>query len=424
MSLVGSLLTKNKRKEEIKMKNVKKLLLVIVLTLILGLNINVSAKELDEHAFDNLPETFNIDVTEKYYTDHREEIEEKAKNDIIDLLKKDGYELSDDYEVSVRIDPLNFDFDGHNMFVILYKKVTENGVTSVCSHTMKSKLADTDSYKSIRSKLKKIATKKFYYLAKSESSEVYTYNGKTKISTDKVYDSLTRKIKNEIADDSISVQLNSGCGSYGGDEDEDETLEPTDDIHITLKEYKESHLCYKPESVVFYKDKVELGSISLDLYLGVGFSTDGQSVTIDTIDSKNSVYTEMKDVLAKKGYSNIINAYELKLVEGTINGKMKATIPVDSKYNGKNVIVLHKKADGTYEEFNSVVKDGEVTIEVTELSPFMVALNGNESNATQVSNVVSNNAQTSSINIILLSILSVSSLCGILYLVLRKKRVA
>lgn len=420
MSLVGSLLTKNKGKEEIKMKNVKKVLLVIVLTLILGLNINVSAKELDEHAFDNLPETINVDATEKDFADHRDEIEEKAKNEIIDLLKKEGYEFDGNYRIQVFLS-LSNNLDSYKMQINLYD--ISGGIVTIKSD-IEAKFKDTDSYNLLRSKIKNMSKQKFYYLDKSENSEVYTYIAKTHTTTDKVVDYLKKSIKKKIADDSISVDVSKG--DFGSTSEGFEDAEESD-FHQTLKEYKEALISYYPKGNIratFYKDNVYLGSFDIDLYLGVGFSIDGQSVTTDTIDSKDSVYTEMKDVLAKKGYSNIINAYELKLVEGTINGKLKATIPVDSKYNGKNVIVLHKKADGTYEEFNSIVKDGEVTIEVTELSPFMVALNGNESNATQVSNVVSNNAQTSSINIILLSILSVSSLCGILYLVLRKKRVA
>lgn len=415
MSLVGSLLTKNKGKEEIKMKNVKKVLLVIVLTLILGLNINVSAKEIDEHVFDNLPKNIDVDASEKDFVDNKDAVTEKIKANIIELLKKDGYELDENSQMTISL-YLN---DDYYKLGILLKKDADSAQISVFD--IKVKFKDTDSYNLIRNKIKNaLSNKKFYYLDKSEDSEVLTYIAKTNTRTDKIINFLMKKVKKEIADNSIDVEIEtSHCGSTS-----DEDVEISD-MHWTLKEYREmlSDKC-GGASANFYKDKVELGSLDLDLYLGVGFSTDGQSVTTDTIDSKDSVYTEMKDVLAKKGYSNIINAYELKLVEGTINGKLKATIPVDSKYNGKNVIVLHKKADGTYEEFNSIVKDGEVTIEVTELSPFMVALNGNESNATQVSNVVSNNAQTSSINIILLSILSVSSLCGILYLVLRKKRVA
>ena len=169
-----------------------------------------------------------------------------------------------------------------------------------------------------------------------------------------------------------------------------------------------------------YKDNVRLGETEITLKLGVGYSNGTDSVLMNNIDSNNDTYTEMQNELNKKGYSNIITAYELTLVEGTINGKLSVSIPVDTKYNGKEVVILHKKADGSYEEFTTTVSNGKANIEVTELSPFMVALKDGGSTATEVSN----NAQTGSINIILLSILSVLSLSGIIYLVVRKKKVA
>ena len=36
--------------------------------------------------------------------------------------------------------------------------------------------------------------------------------------------------------------------------------------------------------------------------------------------------------------------------------------------------ILHKKADGTYERFEEKVQDGKVTITVSELSPFVIAV--------------------------------------------------
>ena len=156
-------------------------------------------------------------------------------------------------------------------------------------------------------------------------------------------------------------------------------------------------------------------------YTNATTETKNETGTYRNTDNSSSV-TEMKKILDKKGYDNIIKSYEFKLGEGTITDKISISIPCGTEYNGKKVIVLHKKSDGTYEEFITTVKDGNATIEVTELSPFMVAINNDEA-ATLLSNV-SNNAQTSSIDIVLLSILSISSLSGIIYLVLRKKKIA
>ena len=157
--------------------------------------------------------------------------------------------------------------------------------------------------------------------------------------------------------------------------------------------------------------------------VGIGIvSNDNKPILTQEIAKNDNSYIEMKKILDKKGYDNIIKSYEFKLAEGTITDKISISIPCGTEYNGKKVIVLHKKSDGTYEEFITTIKDGNATIEVTELSPFMVAINNDEA-ATLLSNA-SNNAQTSSIDIVLLSILSISSLSGIIYLVLRKKKIA
>lgn len=52
-------------------------------------------------------------------------------------------------------------------------------------------------------------------------------------------------------------------------------------------------------------------------------------------------------------------------------GQLTLTIPVDAKYNGKTLTVLHC-AQGTLKTYTSLVKDGKITLTVTELSPFGV----------------------------------------------------
>jgi hypothetical protein len=52
-------------------------------------------------------------------------------------------------------------------------------------------------------------------------------------------------------------------------------------------------------------------------------------------------------------------------------GVLTLTIPVDAKYNGKTMTILHC-AKGTLKRYTSIVKDGTVSFVVTELSPFAV----------------------------------------------------
>ena len=65
--------------------------------------------------------------------------------------------------------------------------------------------------------------------------------------------------------------------------------------------------------------------------------------------------------------------YDIK-VDGTVDGKAKVTFTVRTEYNGKNVIILHYRDDGSCETFAATVKDGQVTINVDSFSPFVIAL--------------------------------------------------
>ena len=396
------------------MKKIKKTMLVLVLTLILGITTNVYAIEPNSESLNELPEMVNIDAKEIDYVNDWERVDNQIKENISNLLEEKGIEIDgNNYTISAGVNINTDGKDYHNLHVTLNQKVAENGYMNIASKTIKLKFTDTASYATLRgdinSKLATISGNTFYYLDRAENEIVIKLeNG---IYTNKVDDFFTNKLRKQFNNNSIEVSLDSGYGSTGGPED----------FTTTLKEYKEMTESHQGRMFLsVYKDNVSLGETVITLKLGVGYSNGTNSVLMNNIDSNNDTYTGMQNELNKKGYSNIITAYELTLVEGTINGKLSVSIPVDTKYNGKEVVILHKKADGSYEEFTTTVSDGKANIEVTELSPFMVALKDGGSTATEVSN----NAQTGSINIILLSILSVLSLSGIIYLVVRKKKVA
>lgn len=106
--------------------------------------------------------------------------------------------------------------------------------------------------------------------------------------------------------------------------------------------------------------------------------SNNSGVTINgaNIDTNNSIYTEMLNRAKAKGYSNVFGAYELKLSSGSIKDGLTITFSLGTENNGKQAIVLHKKTDGSYEEFTKTVKDGKIDVTVSELSPFMIALKG------------------------------------------------
>lgn len=97
---------------------------------------------------------------------------------------------------------------------------------------------------------------------------------------------------------------------------------------------------------------------------------DGTSITVE-----NKENTEMLTEVSKNGYDKIIGSYELKLTGATrLERPIDITFDVGKEFNGKMAYVLHKKADGSYERFEKAIQDGKVTITVSELSPFVIAV--------------------------------------------------
>jgi len=93
------------------------------------------------------------------------------------------------------------------------------------------------------------------------------------------------------------------------------------------------------------------------------------------IKNNESIYEELQNKIKEKGYNKIFNSYELKLKSGNIgeNG-LTITFSLGENNNGKRAIVLHKKHNGTYEEFVKTVENGKIAITVTELSPFIIGM--------------------------------------------------
>lgn len=143
----------------------------------------------------------------------------------------------------------------------------------------------------------------------------------------------------------------------------------------------------------------------------------------------NERYIEMEQEAKKQGLNDILGCYELEAL-GEIYDGMEISFDVDTKYNNKNVKVLHRKKDNTYEIIDSIVKDGKVTIKVNEFSPFMILLSDKQNDTTitpteeSTINSNSNNPQTSSIDIILYSSTAILSLVGIIYIVIKKRKIA
>ncbi len=385
------------------MKKLKNIILLLVLTLILGLTTNVYAKEVDSNSLNVLPEVINVDFKEiEYDYDYNQENINKKIIDIVEeKLKKNDIEIGDNKITAYVNWNSNKTEDFHNLDLSIYKTTSE---PPIANRQIKIKFSNSSSKFSsekeqIQKLLDKYENKKLYYLTLQSG----------KVSLNELTKHLTKEVKKLLNDNNVTIYASAEIGST------------TDDIsNINIEAGKWDPI---PFSIRVYKNDQFYAEGFLFDTVGIGIvSNDNKPILTQEIAKNDNSYIEMKKILDKKGYDNIIKSYEFKLAEGTITDKISISIPCGTEYNGKKVIVLHKKSDGTYEEFITTIKDGNATIEVTELSPFMVAINNDEA-ATLLSNA-SNNAQTSSIDIVLLSILSISSLSGIIYLVLRKKKIA
>lgn len=157
----------------------------------------------------------------------------------------------------------------------------------------------------------------------------------------------------------------------------------------------------------------------------VAISNSSATINGTNIDKTSSIYTEMLSKAKEKGFNNIFNAYELKLASGNISNGLTITFSLGTENNGKQALILHKKANGSYEEFTETVENGKVNIKVTELSPFMVALKDKTTTATTpITNnnrKLDNEPKTGVANYTLLaSIIALISLGGIVVLKLKK----
>lgn len=98
----------------------------------------------------------------------------------------------------------------------------------------------------------------------------------------------------------------------------------------------------------------------------------GVSLKADTINENDNTYIEMKNSITNNKNYIWISAYDIKLVGGNYKGELVITFDLGVENNGRTVYIVHKKSDGSFEDFKSIVENGKVTIKVDELSPFLI----------------------------------------------------
>lgn len=114
--------------------------------------------------------------------------------------------------------------------------------------------------------------------------------------------------------------------------------------------------------------------------LGItGNISDGAKITTKEIVKDSDTHLSMQSYInnhlsMEREEYKFVFMRDIKIENGTFNGKLTMTFDIGEQYNGQKCVVLHKKNNGEYEQFNSTIENGKVTIEVTELSPFAILI--------------------------------------------------
>ena len=127
-------------------------------------------------------------------------------------------------------------------------------------------------------------------------------------------------------------------------------------------------------------EKVELTNEEKGVSIS-GTFTNGSVLKIENLKEDDNNYKLLLDKIAEnlKSLGKIQDAlfsFDVSIVNGSYvpGSKMILTFDVGTQYNGRIAIVKHLLANGGIESLEVIVENGKVQIEVTELSPFMVAI--------------------------------------------------
>ena len=174
---------------------------------------------------------------------------------------------------------------------------------------------------------------------------------------------------------------------------------------LTVESKKDNKVQY---AWTFDGSKMESGNFNIDLSLNIGSSANKEAI---------------ESLLTNKAESLVLNfAHHGDLPDGTI-----VTVNVADKYANGDKLKLYyydETAKELKEEVTDIeVKDGYVQFNLQHCSDYVLEkITQTTTTETTNNKIVSNNAQTSSMNVVLFGALSFVSLVGIAYLVFRKKK--
>ena len=295
-----------------------------------------TAVTIDENTLNSIGDTITVDLKE-VEGENYEKFVSAVKTKVESLLKSAEIELGTDYYIEV-----NYGSDIYEAYVDLIRSADDEYIASkefTIKYSNSSNRNDTD--KNYVTNVANKLDEKIYRLFELGTEIDYLDEN-----------SLQTFIVNTINDKSVQVFVEGAGGDSDG-----------------------SWMAIYDADVKLYKNDVYYLTKRIKIYEGYGFTlTNGTPITMMTIGKTDSVYKEMAKKLKGEGLTNIIGCYELTS-HGDTTKNMSVTFTLGSKYNGKEVKILHKMKNNKYETLTATVKDGKATITVDELSPFMIALN-------------------------------------------------
>lgn len=150
----------------------------------------------------------------------------------------------------------------------------------------------------------------------------------------------------------------------------------TDDMTKTVVGFYQVSIAKKEEKPNTITSVDKENNVNLGI---TGNISDGAKITTKEIVKDSDTHLSMQSYIS----NHLTTEYEeykfifmkdIKIENGTFDGKLEMTFDIGEKYNGQKCVVLHKKNNGKYEQFYSTIENGKATIEVTELSPFAILI--------------------------------------------------
>lgn len=166
---------------------------------------------------------------------------------------------------------------------------------------------------------------------------------------------------------------------------------------INVEENGKSYQRWLDYKVVGERKTYKVDSDNISIAVETGSETE-LSLKAETIKKDDEVYLDMIQYINTKCTNEYLGSFDISLIGGEYKGDLTITFTVGEQYNDKNIIVCHRKNDGTYEDFRETVKNGKVTITVNELSPFMISLVKEQTNINNNDNVNNSTVENTNSN--------------------------